>query len=64
MKRSIFGGAVVMAAVLPGLMAQPRPKTQEEFDAVKAMFGAATADARSLYESKAAWVLGARTVTL
>ncbi|MGA2136769.1 MAG: tetratricopeptide repeat protein [Bryobacteraceae bacterium] len=46
MKRSIFGGAVVMAAVLPGLMAQPRPKTQEEFDAVKAMFGAATADAR------------------
>ncbi len=46
MKRNVLRGAVVLVAVLPALFAQPKPKSQDELEALKAMFGAATADAR------------------
>jgi len=49
MKRIILRGApalvIALAVALPGL-AQPKPKSSEETDALKAMFGAQTADAR------------------
>jgi len=46
MNRLILRGtlAVVLAAV--GLMAQPKPKSHEEYEALKAMFDATTLDAR------------------
>ncbi|HTT62439.1 MAG TPA: hypothetical protein VMG35_11380 [Bryobacteraceae bacterium] len=46
MKRIIMRGALTLAVVLPGLLAQPKPKSQPEVDALRAMFGAQTADAR------------------
>jgi tetratricopeptide (TPR) repeat protein len=46
MKRIILRGALALAVGLPGLLAQPKPKSQAEVDALKVMFGATTADAR------------------
>ena len=46
MKRIIMRGAVAMAIALPGLLAQPKPKSSAEYEALKTMFGAQTADAR------------------
>lgn len=50
MKRIILRGALAMvialAVALPGLLAQPKPKSAEELEALKTMFGAQTADAR------------------
>lgn len=46
MKRIILSGALALAVVVPGLVAQPRPKSQAELDALRAMFAAQTADAR------------------
>ncbi|MGA3040665.1 MAG: hypothetical protein ABSF54_07755 [Bryobacteraceae bacterium] len=50
MKRIVLRGAlalaIALAAALPGLQAQPKPKSEAELEALKAMFGALTADAR------------------
>jgi len=46
MKRTILSATVALAVVTTGLLAQPRPKSQEELEALKLMFGATTADAR------------------
>jgi tetratricopeptide (TPR) repeat protein len=46
MKRIILSGALALAVVLPGLLAQPKPKSQPELEALQTMFGAQTADAR------------------
>jgi tetratricopeptide (TPR) repeat protein len=46
MKRIILRGAVLLAATLPVLLAQPKPKSQPELEALKTMFGAETPDAR------------------
>jgi len=45
MKQIVLRGALALAVALSGL-AQPKPKSQAEVDALKAMFGAPTADAR------------------
>jgi len=44
--RGALAAAVVLAVALPGVLAQPKPKSQAEVDALKVMFGAQTADAR------------------
>jgi len=50
MKRIILRGvpavAIALAVALPGLAQQLKPKSNEELEALKAMFGAQTADAR------------------
>src|SRR5689334_9556797 len=46
MKRIFFGGAVALWLAIPVLMAQPKPKSQPEYEALKAMFGAQTPDER------------------
>lgn len=46
MKRYILRGALILAAALPALLAQPKPKSQEELQALKTMFEAQTADAK------------------
>ena len=46
MKNIMLRGALALAVALPGLLAQPKTKSQAEVDALKAMFGAQTADAR------------------
>ncbi|MGA2592772.1 MAG: tetratricopeptide repeat protein [Bryobacteraceae bacterium] len=46
MKQTILNGVLTLALAAPGLMAQPKPKSQAEVDALKAMFAATTADAR------------------
>jgi tetratricopeptide (TPR) repeat protein len=50
MKRIILRRApallITLAVALPGLLAQPKPKSPEELEALKAMFGAQTPDAR------------------
>jgi len=46
MKRIILRGALALAVALPALLAQPKPKSQEELDALKVMFAASTPDAR------------------
>jgi tetratricopeptide (TPR) repeat protein len=46
MKRTILCGVLAVAAAVPGLWAQPKPKSQEELEALKVMFSATTADAR------------------
>jgi tetratricopeptide (TPR) repeat protein len=46
MKKIILRGALALAVALPGLLAQPKPKSEAEYDALKAMFGAQTPDAR------------------
>jgi tetratricopeptide (TPR) repeat protein len=46
MTKIILRGALALAVALPGLLAQPKPKSPEEYEALKAMFGAETPDAR------------------
>jgi tetratricopeptide (TPR) repeat protein len=46
MKQTILNGVLALALAAPGLMAQPKPKSQGEVDALKAMFAATTSDAR------------------
>jgi tetratricopeptide (TPR) repeat protein len=49
MKRIVLRGALALAVALPGLLAQPaqpKPKSNEELEALKTMFGAQTPDAR------------------
>jgi tetratricopeptide (TPR) repeat protein len=46
MKRIILRGALALAVALPGLLAQPKPKSQAELEALKTMYDAPTADAR------------------
>ncbi len=46
MKRIIWSGALALAVAVPALLAQPKPKSEAEFAALKAMFGATTPDAR------------------
>ena len=46
MKRIILRGALVLAVALPGLLAQPKPKSDAEVKALQAMFGAQTPDER------------------
>lgn len=46
MNRTILSGALALVFTVPALMAQPKPKSQAELDALKAMFGAQTPDAR------------------
>ncbi len=46
MRRIILRGALALAVALPGLLAQPKPKSQGELEALKTMFSAETADAR------------------
>jgi tetratricopeptide (TPR) repeat protein len=46
MKRIILSGALALAVALPGLLAQPKPKSAVELEALKTMFGAQDADAR------------------
>jgi tetratricopeptide (TPR) repeat protein len=50
MKKAMLYGAaalaLALAAVAPALLAQPKPKSQPEIDALQAMFNAQTADAR------------------
>jgi tetratricopeptide (TPR) repeat protein len=46
MTKIILRGALALAVALPGLLAQPKPKSTEEYEALKAMFGAETPDAR------------------
>ncbi|HXM43604.1 MAG TPA: tetratricopeptide repeat protein [Bryobacteraceae bacterium] len=38
--------SIAVAAAVPGLLAQPKPKSSEEYEALKTMFGAQTPDAR------------------
>jgi tetratricopeptide (TPR) repeat protein len=42
----ILRGALALAVAVPCLLAQPKPKSQAELDALKEMFSASTADAR------------------
>ena len=46
MKRIVLRGALALAVAVPGLLAQPKPKSKAEFDALQAMYNAPTADAR------------------
>jgi tetratricopeptide (TPR) repeat protein len=50
MKRIVLRGALAaamaLAVALPGLLAQPKPKSSAEYEALKVMFDAQTADAR------------------
>jgi len=46
MNRIIFSGALALALTAPAIFAQPKPKSQAELDALKAMYAAQTADAR------------------
>jgi tetratricopeptide (TPR) repeat protein len=46
MKKIIWRGALALAFALPVLVAQIKPKSPEEYQALKAMFDATTADAR------------------
>jgi tetratricopeptide (TPR) repeat protein len=46
MRRIILRGALALAVAVPCLLAQPKPKSQKELEALQAMFGAQTADAR------------------
>ena len=43
MKQTILNGVLALALAAPGLMAQLKPKSQGELDALKAMFTATTA---------------------
>lgn len=45
-KQFFLSGGLVLTVAATALLAQPKPKSQGEVDALKAMFGAATADAR------------------
>lgn len=46
MKRIVLRGALALAVAVPGLLAQPKPKSKAEMDALQAMYGAQSADAR------------------
>jgi tetratricopeptide (TPR) repeat protein len=46
MKKIILRGAVALAVALPGLLAQPKTKSDAEATALKAMYAAQTPDAR------------------
>jgi tetratricopeptide (TPR) repeat protein len=46
MKRTILRAALALAVALPALLAQPKPKSDAELEALKVMFAAQTADAR------------------
>ena len=46
MKRIVLRGALALAIALPGLLAQPKPKSKAEYDALQAMYNADTPDAR------------------
>lgn len=46
MNRFFLSGAAALVLALPALLAQPKPKSQAELDALKVMFGAQTPDAR------------------
>ena len=46
MKRIVLRGALALAVAVLGLLAQPKPKSKAEFDALQAMYNAPTADAR------------------
>jgi len=46
MKRIVLRGALVLAVAVPGLLAQPKPKSKAEYDALQAMYNAQTADER------------------
>ncbi|MGA2742191.1 MAG: tetratricopeptide repeat protein [Bryobacteraceae bacterium] len=50
MKKIVLYGipalAIYLAAAAPGLQAQPKPKSSEEYEALKVMFGATTPDTR------------------
>jgi tetratricopeptide (TPR) repeat protein len=46
MHRIVLSGALALAVAVPGLLAQPKPKTQAELEALKVMFSAQNADER------------------
>ena len=46
MLRGALALAIALAVAVPGLLAQPKPKSPEEYEALKTMFGAQTPDAR------------------
>ena len=46
MKRFLLRGALALAIVIPALWAQPKPKSQAEVDALRAMYSAPTPAAR------------------
>jgi len=46
MKRIVLRGALALAVAVPGLLAQPKPKSKAEFDALQVMYNAQTPDAR------------------
>lgn len=46
MKRMILSGALAAAMAVPGLLAQPKPKSKGEFEALQALFKAQTPDER------------------
>jgi tetratricopeptide (TPR) repeat protein len=46
MNRFFLSGALALAIGIPGLMAQPKPKSKAEVEALQAMFGAQNPDAR------------------
>src|SRR5579871_5084138 len=46
MKRMFRCGVVMLAVAMPALFAQPKPKSQDEYQALKAMFEAQTPDAK------------------
>lgn len=46
MKKVMLRGALALIAALPALLAQPKPKSPAEYEALKAMFSAQTPDAR------------------
>ena len=46
MKRVALSAVLLLAGAVPGLIAQPKPKSTEEYEALKAMFSAQTPDAR------------------
>jgi len=46
MKRIVLCGALALAVAVPGLLAQPKPKSKAELEALQAMYSASTADAR------------------
>ncbi|HLY19380.1 MAG TPA: tetratricopeptide repeat protein [Bryobacteraceae bacterium] len=46
MKRIILSGVLALGVALPQVLAQPKPKSQAEADALKTMFSAQTADQR------------------
>ncbi|HVN03293.1 MAG TPA: hypothetical protein VMT86_02680 [Bryobacteraceae bacterium] len=46
MNRMMLSGALALTLAVPGIFAQPKPKSQAELDALKVMYAAQTPDAR------------------